>query len=239
MLILFYRRCMKAGFHQRQSPSRRHKSAYELVKIENRSHKLSHVISSTESESEDSERFHFFRFRLRLHRLWSSENYPKIPKINPRFFKGPFQGAYIRRGLSTEGNLRFQIFWAHLILRSKFTVLALFHFVFEGNSPSTRSQWTYIWGEGGELMEGFLRYCFGGLIFGRVYTWRVLFSVSSSASVQTPTIQFHPDCKRRSHKHMRFSASDSFSSIFTRSYHSTLLITTPTTIPSLVKTNLK
>ena len=141
------------------------------MKIENRSHKLSHVISSTESESEDSERFHFFRFRLRLHRLWSSENYPKIPKINPRFFKGPFQGAYIRRGLSTEGNLRFQIAWVRLIFRSKFTVFALVFFVFEGNFPSTRSWLAYIfWGE--QINRGFfLRYRFGGwyvesLIFG-------------------------------------------------------------------------
>ena len=35
------------------------------------------------------------------------------------FFKGPFEGlifggAYIRRGLSTEGNLRFKIDWASL-----------------------------------------------------------------------------------------------------------------------------
>ena len=40
------------------------------------------------------------------------------------FFKGPFGGAYIRRaGLSTEGNLRFKIDWASLIVGSKFTVL--------------------------------------------------------------------------------------------------------------------
>ena len=35
---------------------------------------VSGVISSTESESEESECFHFFRFCLRLRRLWSSEN---------------------------------------------------------------------------------------------------------------------------------------------------------------------
>ena len=44
-----------------------------------------------------------------------------------------FGGAYIRRGLSIEGNLRFKIDWASLIVGSKFTVFALFHFVFEGN----------------------------------------------------------------------------------------------------------
>ena len=56
--------------------------------------------------------------------------YRKIPKISP--------GAYISqrpflRGLCTEGNLRFKIDWASLIVGSKFTVFALFYFVFEGN----------------------------------------------------------------------------------------------------------
>ena len=51
-----------------------------------------------------------------------------------------FGGAYIRRGLSMEGNLRFKIDWASLIAGSKFTVLALFVFVFEGNFPSTSSR---------------------------------------------------------------------------------------------------
>ena len=44
-----------------------------------------------------------------------------------------FGGAYIRRGLSTEENLRFKIDWASLIVGSEFTVFALFYFVFEGN----------------------------------------------------------------------------------------------------------
>ena len=38
-----------------------------------------------------------------------------------------------RRGLSTEGNLRFKIDWASLIVGRKFDVFALFYFVFEGN----------------------------------------------------------------------------------------------------------
>ena len=33
--------------------------------------------------------------------------------------------------------MRFQIDWASLIVRSKFTVFALFYFVLEGNFPST------------------------------------------------------------------------------------------------------
>ena len=44
--------------------------------------------------------------------------------------------AYFWRGLSTEGNLRFKIDWASLIVNSEFTVMALFYFVFEGNVPS-------------------------------------------------------------------------------------------------------
>ena len=82
-----------------------------------------------------------------------------------------FGGAHIRRGLSTEGNLRFKIHWASLIVGRKFTVLALFYFVFD---PSTSPRGAYIWR--GDLTEGFLRYRFGGLIFGGAYTWRGLFS---------------------------------------------------------------
>ena len=77
-------------------------------------------------------------------------------------------------GLSTEGHLRFKIDWASLIVGRKFTVFALFYFVFEGNFPSTSPRGAYIWR--GDLTEGFLRYRFGGLIFGGAYTWRGLFS---------------------------------------------------------------
>ena len=70
--------------------------------------------------------------------------------------------------------MRFKIDWASLIVGSKFTVFALFYFVFEGNFPSTSPQGAYIWR--GYLTEGFLRYPFGGLIFGGTYTWRGLFS---------------------------------------------------------------
>ena len=54
--------------------------------------------------------------------------------------------------------MRFKIDWASLIVGSKCTVLALFYFAFEGNFPSR-----------GGLTEGFLRYRFGGLIFGGAY----------------------------------------------------------------------
>ena len=57
---------------------------------------------------------------------------------------------------------------ASRIVGRKFTVFALFYFVFEGNSqvkppPPGR----YIWR--GDLTEGFLRYEFEGLIIGEAY----------------------------------------------------------------------
>ena len=69
---------------------------------------------------------------------YNSENEPRGLYFSNALFEGLiFGGAYIRRGLSTEGNLRFKIDWANLIVRSKFTIFALFYFVFEGNFPST------------------------------------------------------------------------------------------------------
>ena len=111
----------------------------------------------------------------------SSKKYRKIPKIiKPRglyFSKALFEGlifggAYILRGLSTEGNLRFKLDWASLVVESKFTVFALFYLVFEGNFPSTSPRGAYIWR--GDLTEGFLRYRFGvlyleGLAHGGAY----------------------------------------------------------------------
>ena len=63
--------------------------------------------------------------------------------------------------------MRFKTDWASLIVGSKFTVFALFFFVFESNFPSTSPRGAYIWR--GDLTEGFLRYRFGGLIFGGAY----------------------------------------------------------------------
>ena len=74
-----------------------------------------------------------------------------------------YGGAYTRRGLSMEGNLRFKIDWASLIVGRKFTVFALFYFVSEGNFQLQAPRGAYIWK--GDLTEGFLRYQFGGLIY--------------------------------------------------------------------------
>ena len=68
----------------------------------------------------------------------------------------------------------FKIDWASLIVGSKFTVFALLYLAFEGSFPSTSPRRAYIWR--GDLIEGFLRYRFGGLLFGGAYTWRGLFS---------------------------------------------------------------
>ena len=65
-----------------------------------------------------------------------------------------------------EGNLRFKINWASLTVEGKFTLFALFYFVFKGNIPSTSPQGAYIWR--GDLTEGFLHY--------RSYKRRGLFS---------------------------------------------------------------
>ena len=106
---------------------------------------------------------------------YNSENKPRRLYFSRALFEGLiFGGAYIPRGLSREGNLSFKIDWASLIVESKFTVLVLFYFLFEGNFPSTSPRGAYIWRD--DLTEGFLRYRFGGLIIGGAYTWRGLFS---------------------------------------------------------------
>ena len=80
-----------------------------------------------------------------------------------------FGGVYIRRGLSKEGNLRFKIDWASLIVGSKFIVLALLYFVFEGNFLSTSPQGAYIWRgdlQGSFCVTGLRGIYLEGLIFG-------------------------------------------------------------------------
>ena len=75
--------------------------------------------------------------------------------------------------------MRFQIVWDSLILGRKFTVFLCFTLylraIFKykparGGGGGRSLYWR------GDLTEGFLRYEFGGLIFGGVYTWRGLFS---------------------------------------------------------------
>ena len=56
-----------------------------------------------------------------------------------------FGGAYIRRGLSMEGNLPFKIDWTSLKVERKFTAFALFYFVFEDNFQVQAPGRAYIW----------------------------------------------------------------------------------------------
>ena len=67
-----------------------------------------------------------------------------------------------------EGNLRFKIDWASLMVGSKFTVFAWFYFVFEGTFPSTSSWGTYI------ILEGWLNGGFFALLVWGTCIWRGL-----------------------------------------------------------------
>ena len=64
--------------------------------------------------------------------------------------------------------MRFKIDWASLIVGSKFTVFALFYFVFEGNFPSASPRGAYIWR--GRFNGGFLALPDWG-----AYIWRGLY----------------------------------------------------------------
>ena len=62
--------------------------------------------------------------------------YCKIPKISPGacIFQTPFLSGLFLEGLIYGGKLRFKIDWASLIVGRKFTVFALFSFVFQAVS---------------------------------------------------------------------------------------------------------
>ena len=100
----------------------------------------------------------------------NSENKPRGLYFSKALFEGLISGgAYIRRGLSTEGNLHLKVNWASLIVGSKFTAFALFYFVFEGNFPSTSPR-------GGLYLEGRFNRGFFMLPVWGSYIWRGLFS---------------------------------------------------------------
>ena len=96
--------------------------------------------------------------------------YRKIPKISPGAYiiPRPFLRAYTRRSLSREGNLRFKIDLASLIFGRKFTVFALFYFVFDGHFQVQAPPGGGLYFEG-RLTESFLRYEFKRLIIGEAY----------------------------------------------------------------------
>ena len=78
-----------------------------------------------------------------------------------------------------EGNLRFKIDWASLTVGSKFTVFALFYFVFEANFLSTRA-WGGLYLKG-RFNGGF--FCVIGL--GGLYMEKLIFAYF------LPTISIH------------------------------------------------
>ena len=97
--------------------------------------------------------------------------YHKIPKISrgTYIFQSLFCGAYIWRGLCTEGNLCFKIDWASSLLEGNLPFLLCFTLYLRANSKS-KPPGAYIWR--GDLMEGFFHYKVGGwgvLIFGEAY----------------------------------------------------------------------
>ena len=65
-----------------------------------------------------------------------------------------------------EGNLRFKIDWASLIVGRKFTVLLCFTLHLKAISKYKSPGGLYL---EGPFNGGFLRYEFGGLIHGRAY----------------------------------------------------------------------
>ena len=67
--------------------------------------------------------------------------------------------------------MRFKTDWVSLIVGSKFTVFALFYFVFEGNFPSTSLRGAYIWR--GDLTEGF----FALSVWGGLYMEGPIFGI--------------------------------------------------------------
>ena len=97
--------------------------------------------------------------------------------------EGPiFGGAYVRReiyvtksvGLPCSGKEIYHFCFVLLCIR--------------GQIPSTSPPGAYI--RRGNLTEGFLRYDFGGLIFGGAYTWRGLFSEFYGISLQRDLSSF-------------------------------------------------
>ena len=78
-----------------------------------------------------------------------------------------FGGAYIRRGLCTEGNLRSKIDWASLYWEGNLPFSLCFTLYSRENSTYNPPPGAYV--RSGDLTEGFFALRFGGLIFGGAY----------------------------------------------------------------------
>ena len=118
--------------------------------------------------------------------------------------------------------MRFKIDWAILIVGSKFTVFALFYFVFEGNFPSTSPRGAYIWRD--DLTEGFLRYRFGGLLFGGAYNKPLYVYLHRGAYFRNFTVVITlraevRGTRRQMHSKQRYKLKSSASRRFPRHSH--------------------
>ena len=107
--------------------------------------------------------------------------YRKSPKMSPEayIFQRPFLGglflegvifggAYVRREFCVSKSIGLTLYWEGNL--PFLLCLTLYLRAISKYKPPG----AYIWR--GDLTEGFLRYEFGGLIFGGAYTWRGLFS---------------------------------------------------------------
>ena len=99
----------------------------------------------------------------------NSENKPEGLCFLKALFEGlSFGGAYLWREICISKSVGL----ASLIVGKKFTIFALFYFVFEGNfqvnKPPGVGGWACICIRG-DIMGGVLHYEFGELIFGGAY----------------------------------------------------------------------
>ena len=93
--------------------------------------------------------------------------------------------------------MRFKIDWASLIFGSKFTVFALFYFVFEGHFPGTSPRGAYIWR--GDLTEVF---CVSGL-GGGVYMEGLIFGILRYVVPRRSRIVTAKKCTKKSVIHVQ------------------------------------
>ena len=80
-----------------------------------------------------------------------------------------------------EGNLRYKIDWASLIVERKFTVFALFYFLFEGIFQEQTP------GGGAYICRGDLTEVFFALRVWGAYIWRGLYTEGSAVASMRPT----------------------------------------------------
>ena len=97
-----------------------------------------------------------------------------------------------------ERNLRFKIDWASLIVGRKFTVFALFYFVFEGKYKSP----------GGLYSEGRFNGAFFALRVWEAYIWRGLFSEFYGISRKVVGKNVHMTIPKRNIEYDQYAVPD-------------------------------